>query len=166
MATAFDTFNQYASIAFNGQVNDLSMADLETFVAEGSADIPYGRALTIGTAPKSGALIGAAAALFLGINVMRPVSVQGAYPGAGNPPGASKIGQEATNITYGRVWVTTVAGATRGQPVYAVPGTGEITNAATAGNHLIPGARFLTDASAGGIALVQLQGKGLTTLAS
>lgn len=166
MAVAFDTFNQYASIAYEGQVNDLSMADLETFVAEGAAAIPYGRALIPGTAPKSGKLPAAAAALFIGINVMRPVAVAGAYPGTGNPVGASAIGMEATNITYGRVWVKTLGGATRGQPVYALPTTGEITNAATAGNHLLPGARFMTDAAANGMALVQLQGKGLTTLAT
>lgn len=165
MAVAFDTFNQYAGIAYEGMINDLSMADLETFVPELTA-IPFGRGVVPSVAAKSARLPAATAALFLGISVFSPVMVSGAYPGNGNPVGAYPIGRESTLVSYGRVWVKTVAGATRGQPVYMVPTTGEITNAATTGYHLIPGARFLTDASANGLAVVQLQGKGLTTLAA
>lgn len=168
MAIAFDTFNQYASVAFEGQVHDQSMADLETFVAEGAADIPFGRALVVGAAMSAGKLPAAAAAYFIGVNVLRPVAVGGQYPGTtlqNNPVGVSRIGMEATNITYGRIWVKTIGGSTRGQQAYAVPNTGEITNAATTGYHLLPGARFLTDTAAGGIALLQLHGKALSTLA-
>lgn len=168
MAIAFDTFNQYASVAFEGQIHDQSMCDLETFVAEGAADIPFGRGLVVGTAQTAGKLPTAAAAYFIGVNVLRPVAVGGQFPGTtsqGNPVGVSRIGMEATNISYGRVWVKTLGGSTRGQQVYMVPLTGEFTNAATTGYHLIPGCRFLTDTAANGIAEIQLHGKALTTLA-
>jgi hypothetical protein len=169
MATAFDTFNQYAGVAYEGMLNDLSMADIETFVPAGTVDIPFGRGLVKGTAAKSGQLPTAAAGYFIGINVFRTVAVSGQYPGTlaqGNPVGAARIGLESSNISFGRVWVKTIGGATAGQQAYMVPLTGEITNATTAGNHLIPGARFVTDAAANGLAILQLQGKGQTTLAA
>lgn len=168
MATAFDTFNQYASIAFEGQVNDLSMADLTTFVVE-TAIVPFGRAVIPGVADRSGRLPAAAAAMILGVSVMQPVSVSPSYltggSGTGNPVGARPIGQESTALSYGRIWVKTIGGATKGQQVYIVPNTGEITNAATSGNLIYTGATFLTAAAANGLAIIQVRGQALATLA-
>ena len=161
MATAFDTFQQYADIAFEGQINDLSMADVETYVSEGVT--PFGRAIFQGEAVKSGVLATAEAGMFIGISVMKPVSVASSFPGNGNDAGANRDGFESSNLSFGRIWVRSADGANRGQQAYAVPETGEITNE-EGGNHLLPNARFMTDATAGGLVLVQVQGKGLTTL--
>ena len=43
MGIAIDTFTQYAGKAYEGQINDLSMADVTTSVA--SVVIPFARAV-------------------------------------------------------------------------------------------------------------------------
>lgn len=168
MGTAFDTFNQYASAAFEGQVNDCSMDDLTTYVVE-SAPVPFGRALIQGSTDKGAKLPAAAAAYIVGVSVRQIISIGGGYltgdnNANGNPVGARAVGQESTALAYGRIWVKTLAGATPGQQVYVVPNTGEFTNAATAGNLLWPGAAFKTTAAAGGMALIQVRGQALATL--
>lgn len=168
MATAFDTFNQYASTAFEGQGNDNSMFDDITYVVE-SAAVPFGRAVIQGATDKGGKLPAAAAAFIIGVQLRQVVSVGGGYltgdgNANGNPVGSRAVGQESTARAYGRVWVKTLAGATPNQQVYVVPNTGEITNAATSGNLLWPGATFKTTAAANGMALIQVRGQALATL--
>lgn len=170
MATAFDTFNQYADVAYEGQIEDFSMSDLITFVVEG-APVPYGRAVIQGTADMGGKLPAAAAAFVIGVSVMQPVAVAGSYltgsnNTAGNPVGSRPVGQESTALAYGRIWVKTVAGSTPGQQVYVVPNTGEFTNATTAGNLLWPGATFLRTAAAGAFTTIQVRGQATATLAA
>ncbi|CAI8993759.1 hypothetical protein [Pseudomonas sp. IT-P218] len=168
MATAFDTFNQYASTAFEGQINDCSMHDLTTYVVE-SAAVPFGRALIQGATDKGAKLPAAAAAFIVGLSVRHAIGIGGGYltgdgNANGNPVGSRAVGQESTAMAYGRAWVKTLAGATPGQQVYVVPNTGELTNAATSGNLLWPGATFKTTASANGMALIQVRGQALATL--
>ncbi|WP_434706670.1 hypothetical protein J3Q07_16435 [Pseudomonas sp. D4-18] len=169
MATAIDTFGQYAGKAFEGQINDLSMADITTAVAD--VVIPFARAVVVGSAAKRGKLPVADAALFLGISVRKPVGVSGSYMTAqgvdnGNLVGGYRIGEEVSLVSHGRIWVKTLAGATVGGKVYALPTTGELTNAATAGNHELVGCSFLTAAAAGELALVQVKAIATTTLAA
>ncbi|WP_223535304.1 hypothetical protein [Pseudomonas sp. GL-B-16] len=168
MATAFDTFNQYASTAFEGQINDHSMDDEITYVVE-SAAVPFGRALIQGATDRGAKLPAAAAAFIIGVSVRQVVSVGGGYltgdgNANGNPVGSRAVGQESTALAYGRVWVKTLGGSTPGQQVYVVPNTGEFTNAATSGNLLWPGATFKTTAIANGMAVIQVRGQALATL--
>lgn len=166
MAVAFDTFNQYAGVAYEGQIEDFSMSDLITFVVE-TAPVPYGRAVIQGTADMGGKLPGTAGAFVIGVSVMQPVAVAGSYltgsnNTAGNPVGSRPVGQESTALAYGRIWVKTVAGSTPGQPVYIVPNTGEFTNAAS-GNMSFPGATFLRTAAAGAFTTIQVRGQATAT---
>jgi hypothetical protein len=169
MATAFDTFGQYAGKAFEGQINDLSMADVTSGVAE--VAIPFARAVVSGTASKRDALPGAGAGFFLGISVRKTVGVSSSYISGqtvdnGNAVGGYRINEETSRVSHGRVWVKTVDGATVGAQVYAKPTTGELTNATTAGNHLLPGCTFLTAAAAGELALMQVKAINPTTIAA
>ncbi|MCQ1989659.1 MULTISPECIES: structural cement protein Gp24 [Pseudomonas] len=171
MATAIDTFGQYAGRAFEGQINDLSMADITTLVAD--VAIPFARAVIVGSAAKRGQLPLADAATFMGISVRKTVGVSSSYVTGsannvnnGNVVGTYRIGEEVSLVSYGRIWVRTVDGATVGAQVYAKPTTGELTNADTAGNHLLPDCTFLTDAAAGELALVQVKAINQTTIAA
>ncbi|MDH1575511.1 hypothetical protein [Pseudomonas sp. GD03746] len=171
MATAIDTFGQYAGKAFEGQINDLSMADVTSAVAD--AAIPFARAVVVGSAAKRGKLPAADAALFLGISVRKTVGVSSSYitgdpsnPTNGNAVGDYRLGEEVSLVSHGRIWVKTVDGATVGAQVYAKPTTGELTNATTAGNHLLDGCTFLTAAAAGELALMQVKAINQTTIAA
>ena len=77
MGIAIDTFGQYAGKAYEGQINDLSMADVTTAVA--SVAIPFARAVVSAAVDKQGALPAAGAGFFLGISVRKPVGVSGSY---------------------------------------------------------------------------------------
>lgn len=167
MGIAIDTFGQYAGKAYEGQVNDLSMADISTSVA--TVEIPFGRAVVSDTADRSGKLPAAGAGFFLGISIRKTVGVGGSYISGqtsdnGNIVGGYRVGEEISQVETGRIWVKTLGGATKGAQVYAVPLTGELTNAATAGNHLLPGCVFKSTASAGELALVQVKSDVTTTI--
>ncbi|HAL69290.1 MAG TPA: hypothetical protein DCP84_16660 [Pseudomonas sp.] len=171
MATAIDTFGQYAGKAFEGQVNDLSMADITSGVAD--VAIPFARAVVQGSGDKRDALPGAGAGFFKGISIRKTVGVSSSYvtgsaanPTNGNAVGGYRIGEEVSRVSHGRIWVRTVDGATVGAQVYAKPTTGELTNAATAGNHLLQGCTFLTAAAAGELALMQVKALNPTTIAA
>ena len=169
MGIAIDTFGQYAGKAYEGQINDLSMADVTTAVA--SVAIPFGRVVVSDTADRSGKLPAAGAGFFLGISVRKPVGVSGSYltgqvSDSGNAVGGYRAGEEVSLLAHGRIWVKTLAGAVKGAQVYALPTTGEITNAATAGNHVLAGCTFLTAAAAGELVLVQIKAIAPTTIAA
>lgn len=169
MATAIDSFGQYAGKAFEGQINDLSMADVTTGVAD--VVIPFARAVVSGSAAKRDTLPGAAAGFFLGISVRKTVGVSSSYitgqgQGSANVSGSYRIGEETSRVSHGRIWVKTLGGATVGAQVYALPTTGELTNTATAGNHLLQGCTFLTAAAAGELALIQVKAISQTTIAA
>ncbi|MGO3542332.1 MAG: structural cement protein Gp24 [Pseudomonas helleri] len=169
MGIAIDTFGQYAGKAYEGQINDLSMADVTTVV--GAVAIPFARAVVSAVADKQGQLPAAAAGFFLGISVRKTVGVSSSYVtgqanDSGNQVGAYRANEEVSVLSTGRIWVKTLDGATKGAQVYAVPLTGELTNKATAGYHLLPGCVFKTTAAAGELALVQVKSDATTTIAS
>lgn len=170
MATAIDTFGQYAGKAFEGQIEDLSMADITTSV--GSVAIPFARAVFSGAGEKQGVLPGAAAGFFLGVSVRKTVGVSSSYvtgsasnPANGNAVGSYRIGEEVSQVSHGRIWVRTVDGAVKDQQAYAKPLTGEFTNVAS-GNHLLPGCFFRSTAAAGEIVRLQVKALNPTTIAA
>lgn len=163
MATAFDTFPTYQRLALEGQIRDESMADIRTSVAD--VAIPFGRALYAGstTTSQMGAVLPAAGGgFFLGISVRLTIasslSVDPTAAGNFNGAGGYVAGRTVSRLSTGFIWVQTVDGATRGQQVYAVPATGQLTNSAT-GNILLPGCYFDSAAAAGGMAIVNVQGE-------
>ncbi|MNH03454.1 hypothetical protein D3C79_627170 [compost metagenome] len=92
--------------------------------------------------------------------------ITGQGNGSANVVGSYRIGEETSRVSHGRIWVRTVDGATVGAQVYAKPLTGELTNASTAGNHLLPDCSFLTAAAAGELALMQVKAIKQTTIAA
>lgn len=170
MATAIDTFGQYAGKAFEGQIEDLSMADITTSV--GAVAIPFARAVFSGVGEKQSVLPGSTAGFFLGISIRKTVGVSSSYVTGsssnvnnGNVVGAYRIGEEISQVSHGRIWVRTVDGATKDQQAYAKPTTGELTNVAT-GNHLLQGCFFRSNAAAGELVRLQVKALNQTTIAA
>ena len=151
MATAFDTFNQYADQAYPGQIADLGMADIVTRVASGS-DIGYGLgAIDNG---EGSAALPTGSEVSNGITVRESMRDNNASDEAIYPQD-----HEMSVMRVGRIFITTVDGAAVGDSVYVVPSSGAITNTDDTGTNIqLPNAAFKSAASAGGIALVQLDG--------
>lgn len=151
MATAFDTFTQYAADAYPGQIADRAMLDTVTRLAVGSA-IGYG--LGVIDLDDRSARLPTGSEVANGITVRETVRDNNASDAAVYPED-----HEMSVLRVGRIYVTTVDGAAVGDSVYVVPDTGEITNVAGATPNIqLPNAAFKTAASAGGIAMVQLDG--------
>ncbi len=149
MATAFDTFSQYAGDAYPGLIADRAMADVVSMVATGS-DVQYGRAVRQ-TGYREAALP-TGSETSTGITVRETVTDND----VNNDP-LYREGETMSVMRVGRIWVTTVDGAAVGDSVYVVPDTGELTNAST-DNTQLPNAAFKSEAEAGGLAVVQLNG--------
>lgn len=122
MATAFDTFNQYAFGQYPGQLEDRSMADVVSRLASGS-DIGYG--LAVSDTGYRTAKLPTITDILSGITVRESVRDNAA---GDNPAPVYPEDTEMSVVRVGRVWVTTTDGAVVGQPVYATPATGVITN--------------------------------------
>lgn len=153
MATAFDTFDQYSFGHFEGQIEDRSLADVVSRAAEGS-DIGYGLAV-IDTSIRS-AKLPTGSEVSTGITARESVRDNAA---GDNPDPVYPQDHEMSVVRVGRIWVATVDGASFGDDVYVVPDTGELTNTDDGGTNIqLPNAAFKSAASAGGIALVQLDG--------
>lgn len=153
MATAFDTFDQYALGHYPGHMEDRGMADVVSRLAVGS-DIGYG--LAVKDIDNRSAELPTGSEVSSGITLREDVRDN---PAGDNPTAVYPEDHEMSVIRVGRVWVTTVDGAVAGEDVYVVPATGALTNTDDTGTNIqLPGATFKTDADAGGIALVQLNG--------
>lgn len=153
MATAFDTFNQYAFGNYAGQLEDRSMADVVSRLASGS-DIGYGLAV-IDTGERT-AELPTGSEVSNGITLREVVRDNAA---GDNPTPVYAEDHEMSVVRVGRVWVATDGGSAIGEQVYVIPATGELTNVEGATpNIAMPGATFKTVAAAGELALVQLNG--------
>lgn len=151
MATAFDTFDQYAFGHYPGQIEDRSLADIVSLVATES-DIGYGLGV-IQTGERT-------AELPTGTDVSSGITVRETVRDndASDDPEYQE-GRAMSVIRVGRAWVTTVDGAAYGEDVYVVPDTGALTNTAASGTNIqLPNATFKSAAGAGELALVQLNG--------
>ncbi|MHA7916007.1 structural cement protein Gp24 [Alloalcanivorax xenomutans] len=150
MGQAFDTFNQYAFGHYEGQIEDRNLADVVTRLIVDTGGVGYGRAVC--DIDDRSAEVAKAGLIPNGITVRETVRDNNAedqpgYPGA----------HEASVIRVGRIWVKAPGAAAKGT-VYVTPDTGEITAASGGGALTFAGAKFLTDAGEGDMALVQLNG--------
>lgn len=153
MATAFDTFDQYADEAYNGQVADRGNVDIVSRVASGS-DINYGRAVR--DIDQRSARLPTGSEVSHGVTVRETVRDN---PAGDNPTPVYPQGETMSVMREGRMYATTVDGAAVNDSVYVVPDTGELTNTDNAGANIqLGGAAWKSAASAGGTALVQLNG--------
>jgi hypothetical protein len=151
MGTAFDTFNQYSDTAIEGQLQDRELADVVSLVALNS-DIGYG--LGVYQASYQEAELPTGAEVSSGITVRETLHDN---PSGSNPTPIYEEGETMSVLRVGRIWVNTVDGAAPGDDVYVVPSTGALTNSST-NNIQLPNASFISTASAGELALVQLNG--------
>ena len=153
MGTAFDTFDQYAFGQFDGQIEDRGLADVVSRIASGS-DIGYG--LGVIDDGQRSAKLPTGSEVSTGITVRETVRDNAA---GDNPTVVYPEGHTMSVIRVGRVWTTTTDGAAIGDSVYVVPSTGVITNTDSGGTNIqLPNAAFKSAASAGGRALIQLNG--------
>lgn len=150
MATTQDTFSQYADIGYHGQQNTDFPSWIGSYHAEGGS-IPFGVAVSFGTEDHQALLGGATAAVLIGVTV-RTQSVENTIAGD------SEYAEDRVMsvMEKGRMFVTVSDGATRGDPVYVVPATGEIVSTAT-DNVALTGARFVRAAAAGEVAEIEIK---------
>jgi len=153
MATAFDTFNQYADRAYPGQLQDRGMADVVSLVAVGS-DIGYG--VAVREVSENTAQFATGSEVSHGITVRESMHDN---PAGDNPEPVYAENETMSVLRVGRIVVATVDGAAFGDDVFVVPDTGELTNTAnTATNIQLANAQFKSAAGAGELAVVQLNG--------
>jgi hypothetical protein len=121
----------------------------ETRICETVAGIAFGRAVSQGAGSK-GAVLGGTAANFLGITMADITLVTQ----TGQTVDLYQRYQNMGVLNSGDIWVVAVNGATAGAAATFDGTTGQINPAA--GGQAIAHSRFLTTASAGGLALLRL----------
>jgi hypothetical protein len=152
MAVVQNSYSETHRKAVAGMVANMTNYDADTCIVETAAGIGFGLACGQGSAD-NGAVLGAtAAADFRGISV-RDITLA--------PEDADKY-QEDANIallTEGDIWVTTGGVVEAGDDVTFVATTGVLSSAATSGSQFaIVGARWMTSAGSGELAVVRLSG--------
>lgn len=152
MAVVQTSYRETLRPATAGTIANMTQADVDTRLVETAAGIPFGVAVGQGVAAK-GAVLGAAAAeRFAGISI-RDVAL--------DPRDGDKYlqGANIAVLTEGDIWVTVGAAVTAGQDVTFAAASGALSSAAVgAGQFAIPGARWMTSATAGALAVVRLGG--------
>lgn len=124
-------------------------SDTETRLCETAAGIGFGRAVSQGAGAK-GAVVGGTVAGFLGITVRAPAEVIQ----AGQTVDIYQRYQNMSVMNKGDIWVVAVNGCTAGATASFDGTTGQFNPAA--GGLTIPGSRWLTTATAGGLAKLRL----------
>lgn len=152
MAVVQSTYVENIAAAVAGMVANQTSWDAITRIVETAGGVGFGLACGQGTAD-DGARLGAAAATgFVGVSV-RDVAVAAAA--------ADKYRQREnmTCLTKGEIWVTTGGDVTAGADVTFNSTTGVLATIAADGtNFTIAGARWMTSASSGDLAIVRLGG--------
>lgn len=135
-----------------GMVANMTGWDGDTLLCETVAGIGFGKAVGQGSDPKGVRLGAAAATGFRGIAI-RDVTLE---VSAGDK---YLQGQNVAVLTEGDIWVLANAQVTAGQDVTFHKDTGVLsTVAADSNNFAIAGARWMTSAGAGELAIVRLSG--------
>lgn len=148
MAVIQASYNETMRPGVPGLVANMTNWDADTRICETAAGIGFGVAVGQGSADK-GAILGGALALFSGITI-RDVTLGPA------DEDAYQEGSSMSVLTEGDIWVTTGAAVEAGQVVHYNATTGVLTN--TGGSGPIVGARWMTSAGSGELAIVRLGG--------
>lgn len=152
MAVVQNSYSETQRRAIAGMVANMTNYDADTCIVETAAGIGFGLACGQGTAD-NGAVLGATAATdFRGISI-RDVTLA--------PEDEDKY-QEDANIallTEGDIWVTTGGVVEAGDDVTFSSTTGVLSTVAASGSQFtITGARWMTSAGSGALAVVRLSG--------
>lgn len=135
-----------------GMVANMTNWDADTLICETVAGIGFGLAVGQGSDAKGGRLGAAAATGFRGVSV-RDVTLE---VSAGDE---YVQGQNMAILTEGDIWVVALAQVTAGQDVTFHKDNGTFsTAAADSNNFAIAGARWMTSAGAGELAVLRLSG--------
>ncbi len=155
MAVVQSSYAEGIQPAYAGMVANMTNWDADSRICETSAGIAFGVAVGLGTAD-NGAIVGAgAAAQFVGITVRDPTLV------IQSGQTVDKYQQYDTMavLTEGDIWVTVGASVTDGADVSFVASTGVLSSAGSSGTQfIIAGARWMTTADTGELAIVRLGG--------
>jgi len=152
MATVQSTYAELQPIAQAGMPasGDFS-ADTRT--CETAAGIAFGVAVSQGSADNGALIGGASAAVFVGVTI-----ADKSVPYNGTNDEYAQYDSMGV-MTRGRIWVTVGGDVTDGGDVTFVDTTGVLSSAAASGTQFaIAGARWMTTASSGGLALLHLGG--------
>lgn len=143
--------------AFAGMIADMTTADTDTRIVENSNGVPFGRAVGRGVADR-GCILGAGAVTqFLGISVrdmtLAPQASDSDYVDEYQRYNLAGI------LFRGDIWVETGGAVGDGDDVTFNSLTGVLSSTATSGTQFaIAGARWMTSAGSGGLAIVRLSG--------
>lgn len=133
-----------------GMVQNMIPYDADTRICETAAGIGFGLAVSQGAADDGAVLGGASAAVFVGVS-MRDITLEGAQGDS------YALGQNMGVMTKGDIWVTVSGAVTAGGDVTFNGTTGALGSAAVgAGQFAIAGARWMTGAADGGLAVLRL----------
>lgn len=152
MAFVQTTYSNTMGKALPGMSADADF-HADTRIVETSAGIGPGLAVSQGTSDKEAKIGAAAAAGFVGVS-MRDISVENATS-ADVIPRYSNIAV----LTEGDIWVTVGGDVVAGGDVTFAAATGVLSSAAASGSQFaVAGARWMTSASSGGLAILRLSG--------
>lgn len=153
MAIVQSTYTENQPIA---QAGMLASGDhsVDTRICETAAGIPFGVAVSQGSADNGALIGGASATVFAGISV-QDMSIENDPSNSDEYPQYSNMGV----LTRGDIWVVTGGIVTAGADVTFAATTGVLSTAAASGSQFaIAGARWMTGAASGALAKVRLSG--------
>lgn len=146
------TYSENIAAAVAGMPAD-SRYDADTRTVETSGGIAPGLAIGQGSAAKGAILGSAAASGFVGVGIRNVANYNS------SAPDTIPRYDEMSVMTKGDIWVTVGGNVTAGQDVTYNKDTGVLsTIAADSSNFTIAGARWMTSASSGALAILRLDG--------
>ena len=152
MAVVQNSYSETIRPAAAGMVANMTNADADSRIVETAAGIGFGLAVGQGIAARGAVLGAAAAAGFVGISV-RDVVLD---PADGD---IYRQGASIAVLTEGDIWVVTGSAVIPGDNVVFDAATGILSSLPGDASHFaITGARWMTGAANGGLAIVRLGG--------
>lgn len=153
MAIVQSTYTELQPIAQAGMLAS-SDHSIDSRICETAAGIAFGVAVSQGSADNGAVVGGASAAVFVGVSV-QDMSIENDSSNNNEYSQYDVMGV----ITRGDVWVTTGGIVTAGGDVTFASTTGVLSSAATGGSQFaVAGARWMTGAASGALALLRLSG--------
>jgi hypothetical protein len=152
MAVVQSTYSERLSPGIAGTFANETNYDVDTCNCETVAGIGFGLAVSQGTADNGAVLGGASAAVFRGVS-MKDVTL------VNNTVDKYAQDQNMAVATEGDIWVTVGSDVAKGADVTFVASTGVLGSVAADGTHFaIAGARWMTTAANGNLAILRLSG--------
>lgn len=152
MAVVQNSYSETIRPAVAGMVANLTNADADTRIVETAAGIGFGLAVGQGAGARGAVLGAAAAAGFVGISI-RDVVLD---PSDGD---TYQKGSTIVVLTEGDIWVAAGGAVAPGDNVVFEAATGILSSLPADATHFaIAGARWMTGAAVGGLAVLRLGG--------